>query len=211
MSNRNSGPSKKSLFIITLLSVTVVGSLAAYVKMAPANTVPANEHRVDPNYVRKSPNVTINSHKVGELGGQVMLLTPHYKGEELSFTSSPLSVPPDQDPKVFAINEFLRTTKLSSSDARVLSVDVKDGIATLSFNPAFESGYGTDDERTMIEGLQRTMGQFTDVQKIEIVVDGKNIESLGNIEISEPLDVLREDSSSASSSSTARSPQPQPR
>lgn len=76
----------------------------------------------------------------------------------------------------------------------VLSVDVKDGIATLSFNPAFESGYGTDDERTMIEGLQRTMGQFTDVQKIEIVVDGKNIESLGNIEISEPLDVLREDS-----------------
>ncbi len=184
------GPSRKALFVVTLVAVTMVGSLAAYVKLTPADKVPAAEHR-DTIAQRNEPKIDIKSHRVGSEASEVLVFAPKANGDSVSFESSKVAVPVGEDPHVFAVNEFLRISQIVEPSAKLLSVSVEDGIAKLSFNAAFEGGYGSGDEQVLIEGLTRSLGQFNDVTKFEILVDGKPLDSLGSVELAGGLDVRR--------------------
>lgn len=189
MPNRKAVLTKKMLLTVTLLGVAVVGGLAAYVQFTPANKVPAAEHRDNVKKPLPAPEVSIHRSDPASKG-KVFVFTPRYEGTNLLFDSAEVELPGDQEPAVFAVNEFLRASKITEESARLLSVDVQDNVATLSFNAAFRGGYGTDDEHTLLDGLRTTMGQFEAVEKIKILIDGEAVESLGSVELSE-LDVIR--------------------
>jgi len=191
MSNPN-GPTSKTLIIVALIGSAVVGSLAAYVKFAPADRVPQDQRRVESPVVRKpapAPNVDVSVHEATV--GEVYVYEPYFIGDTLQFKSRIATVPKDTDPALFALTEFFRDTKIADEKARLLNVDVKEGLAALSFNSAFGPTFGAEDEHVLIEGMRRELGQFPKIDKFEIYIDGTRVDTLGNVDLSEPIDVVR--------------------
>lgn len=166
----------KSLITSVLLVCIVVGvGVAAYVKLAPANVV---------------PNEPVTTEEQ-EGGAGVQLLTPYYVDNELRFKQEQTEVPANVDPKVFAVNRYLRTAKPVPHDAELVSCTVEGSVATLDFNAAFGISYGTDDESTVVNGILATMGQFPDVSYVKFLVEGRELETLGNLDLTGPQDVIR--------------------
>lgn len=192
---RTKKPSKAGFLILVLLCAGAVFAVAKYVKGAHADVTPTAERRA------KSPELEITRsssapwHHEGQdqsPGGSVTVFAPTYKGENLAFSKSTATVPEGVDPKVFAVNEYLRVAKIAAPDARLLSVDVRGGIASLDFNDAMNQTFGSDDESTLLNGILQTMGQFPDVNSVLFFSQGKPIESFGNVDLTSPQAVIRE-------------------
>jgi hypothetical protein len=170
------GKSERSLIVPVLLICGVVGvGVAAYVKLAPADVVPVE--------------APVEEQQNG--GSGVQLLTPYYANDELRFRTETVEVPENVDPRVFAVNRYLRTTEFVPPDAEIMTVTVSNRTATLDFNAAFNTSYGTTDESTVINGILAVMGQFDDVDYVVFLAEGQPIESLGNLELTDPLPVTR--------------------
>jgi spore germination protein GerM len=90
---------------------------------------------------------------------------------------------------VFLVNEYLNQLHargLGDKSARVIGIDVRNGTAFLAFNPAFEQTYGTSDEGIVLNGILRTLSQFPEIEKVQFEIDGKPMDTLGNIDLSQP-------------------------
>ncbi len=166
---------KSFITSVLLVCVIVAVGIAAYVKLAPADKI--------------DDKIVTTEDQEGGVG--VQLLTPYYVENELRFKQEPAEVPANTDPKVFAVNRYLRTTKFVPQGAEVLTCTVDNSIATLDFNGAFATSYGTDDESTVVNGILATMGQFPDVAFVRFTVEGRPLETLGNLDLTDPQDVIR--------------------
>jgi hypothetical protein len=173
--------STKGLWLLLVAGVAVVGAFGAYVKFGPGAQVPANERRLDGNAQKPSPRVDVSSKPEH---GSVTIFHPKFaETGDLSFTTSSADVPSGEDARVFAVNQFLMDSNIAPAGARLLGIDVHDRVATLSFNSAFFSGYGTMDEQALVEGLRKTLGQFKEIEELDFRNQGRKAETLGNIEL----------------------------
>jgi hypothetical protein len=181
MPKRKKNQSNSALWWLALIGLAVVAGLGYYAKFGPANRVPAElaaPKRVEP--VEAEANEP-----------EVRVMTPSYAGDKLQFTEAKSKPGTGENPMVFAVNSFLSTSKVVESQARLQSVKVKDGVAYLDFSAAFGQTYGTEDEQTILEGVCRTMGQFKSVDRVQFLVQGKPLDTLGNVELTEPIPVIR--------------------
>jgi hypothetical protein len=181
MPSRNS----KSLLLLGLLGVGVVGALGAYVKLGPGARIPINEHRADDSQPvhHSAPKVEVHTKRDSTSRTAEVFLPAFTKEDDLKFISKQVTAPAGEDVRIYAVNEFLKETKIAPPEAKLMSIDVHDGTAVLSFNKAFYSGYGTDDERVIVGGLQRVLGQFKDIEVLEFRNEGEKAESIGNIDL----------------------------
>lgn len=183
----------KGATVAILIGVFCLTGLAAYVVNGPAFKVPENEQReathkpVEKN--TDEPNVSISSQEKGR-GTEVTILKPKFENGELTFTESKTTAKSGET-ILTAVNEYLAQIPAVDKDARLLGVEMHGGIATLKFSPTFESGYGTDDEKSIIVGILTTLGQFPEIKKAQFTIEGKQLESLGHIDLTEPQDVIR--------------------
>lgn len=183
------GPTTKTLLIVGFLGTLIVAGLAAYVKFTPADRVPDDQRRIVAGQLPKPPpQVDISARRSNST---VLVFIPSYEGNELKFTTREERVPKDIAPEVFALTEFLKASRIPDENARVLGVDVRNGLAAVSFNSAFATGYGTDDEHTLLDGFRRSLGQFSAINEFELYVDGTRVETLGSVELSQPMPVIR--------------------
>lgn len=95
------------------------------------------------------------------------------------------------DAKAAAIARYIVQVPAVPAEAKVRSVKVQGRTAVIDFSKEFDAGYGTEDERALIEGIVTTMGQFADVDQVQILIDGKPTQGIGNIDLSSPLPVVR--------------------
>jgi hypothetical protein len=172
--------------VLALLLVGVVGAvaLAAYVKYTDANHVPDDLRRPEQaSKIKEGTNpATAQKH--------VNVLTPELKGTDLELKGQRTEVPTGQDPMVFAVNEYLKNSHITPEGARAVGVQVKDGVAYLDFSREFKQSYGSLDERNLLQGICTTLGQFSSVQKVQFQVDGQPLETLGSVELTDPIDVI---------------------
>jgi hypothetical protein len=168
--------SDKSLVVSVLLVCAVVAvGVAAYVKLAPADTVP----------------VVVDT-EVRPEGGGVKLLTPYYDDDGvLKYKTEEVNVPRDTDPHVYAVNKYLDLVSVVPEGAVLKSVKIENTIAVLDFSAEFASSYSTFDESTIVNGILTTMGQFPEVSYVKFMVEGKRLETLGNLDLIDPLEVQR--------------------
>lgn len=150
----------------------------------------------------QSPPVALD--KPQEQPKEVKTYTPHYEGNDLKLHPGITKPAPDQDARVFAVNEYLTGLKVVPKAARATKCEIKDGVATIDFTPEFETTYGTEDEQTILKGLLTTMAQFKGVEKVRFTVQGHTLETLGNVDLTEPQPVMQEE---APSSPSKASPQ----
>ncbi len=157
-----------------------LAAIAAYVKLTPADKIPDNLRAQG-----TAPTRSTKEH------GRVKIVDPHANGPDITYGHHDTPVPAEGDAVLTAVNGFLDQVPSVPKDARALSADVKDGIAKIEFSNSFERSYGSTDEGAILQGLQRAMGQFKDVNKVYLQIGGRPIDSLGNVDLSQGIEVIR--------------------
>jgi spore germination protein GerM len=172
-------PSPLFPIVAMLVGAAVLASVVHYVKDSPAASVPPERHRSqeDPAQGLRSPD-------------KVTVYRPRYEGDDLVFDKTTKATK-EEDPKVFALNEYLKSLPMVPKEARVRSVKVKAGVATVDFTAAFATTYGTEDEQTVVKGLLTTLGQFEDVNEAVLTVEGRPLDTLGHLDLAGPQKVMR--------------------
>ncbi|HRJ27444.1 MAG TPA: GerMN domain-containing protein [Fimbriimonadaceae bacterium] len=174
-----------------LCGAMVVGVLGYYVKFSPANRVPEDQKRAS----RTSPPVPRDDPTQAKT---VQSMRPEYQGDRLQFQSKTKPVPPGTNAIVFAVNEFLGSSQVAPADAKLVTAQVKDKTVTLDFNAAFDTTYGTEDEHTILDGILLAVGQFPSIDFVVFQVEGRPLETLGNIDLTTPQKVIRKPHSHSS-------------
>jgi germination protein M len=109
---------------------------------------------------------------------------------------------PDQ-PALSSIKYLINTPNSPiPNGTKVKRVKIVDGLATVDFSHEFRDNFhggGTEEAQT-INSVLKTLGQFPDIQQVQILVEGKPIDALSNLEISKPLDVIRPENGNTESS-----------
>ncbi len=194
MANRKSN---KIPIIASLLLVSVVGGsvMGAYVLTTPqAQHVPPALRRV-----AKADAKEPRDHE--------RRVVPHISNKGgTNFATADIKFPPGVDHRVYLVNDFLGQLYgkgLGNPDAKAIGIDVRDGTAYLDFNRAFDQSTGTMDEGTILNGILLALGQYTDIDQVQFEVEGKPMESLGNIDLTVPQPVLRPGQAPVSTSGMA--------
>jgi len=163
------------------IGVLGLGALAAYVKYGDASRVPDEVRRVEP--------LQQSGSKKDDAPESVTLVTPSREGTELKLGTHKSDVPKGEDPRIFAMNHFLRESKIVPDNARAVGIQVKDGVALVDVSPSFNQTYGSFDEEALLKGLCATLAQFQGIEKVQFFVDGKVVQTLGNVDLTEPIPV----------------------
>ncbi len=168
-----------------LVGIAILGSAFAYVKYAPQ--VPARQEASKVVATTQHEAATTTTAPERTDTKNVSIKTPYYSGDDLKFTEKTEQVPKNADPIVFAVNRFLEKSHIAPADAKAKTATLHDGLITIDFSPSFETTYGTEDERTMINGLIATLAQFKEIKQFQFTVSGKPLDTLGNVDLSKPL------------------------
>lgn len=171
--------------MVGLLVVAVIGlgSLAAYVKYGGASQVPDGERR--PDKVVHAPA----THNDTKPESKVTVIKPTREGDDLKLHKSETDVPKGEDPIVFSVNHYLKESQIVPADAKIVGVQVKDRVALLDVSPSFNQTYGAFDEQTLLQGICATLAQFKNIDKVQFLLEGKPIETLGNVDLTTPIPV----------------------
>jgi len=74
-------------------------------------------------------------------------------------------------------------------DLQVQGVTIKDGLATVDLNPAFlTKGRGEHDTLRMVYSIVNTLTELPNVKKVSFTVNGKKVEVLDQLDLSDPLE-----------------------
>lgn len=77
------------------------------------------------------------------------------------------------------------------SGTRLLGLNFKNGLATIDFSHEFSDNFhgGSDAEALLVRSILRTLSQFSQVKHVRLLVEGKPLDTLGHLDLSEALDV----------------------
>jgi hypothetical protein len=194
MSKRRGKPpsspvSSRAAWLLFILGVGVVGGLAGYLHATPhARQMPPHERRAERGDAPARTEPAPGRHGAAP---NVQVFAPEYVNGELRYTKTAATPPAGEDPKVFAVNAFLRKAGLTPPGARAVACSIADGIATIEFSREFDQTYGTEDEHTIVDGVLRSLGQFPEVSYVQFSIGGRPMETMGNLDLSRPLSVER--------------------
>jgi hypothetical protein len=174
---KKSNPNSKLLATLLVLGVAVVGLLAVYVKFAPADRIPDDERRQAQNVGEDRDQTPTQATK-----------TYYIFDADSNWQKVAVDVPNGQEPVAGTVGAYV-TKVYPSSSVKLLSAEVKDKTAILNFSKGFASEAGSMEEGQLIEGLMRVLGQFPDIDKAQIMVDGETLETGHNVY--DEVDVIR--------------------
>ena len=86
-------------------------------------------------------------------------------------------------------------TNVIPKKAKLRSVTVKDGIATVDFSKELQVNFsgGSTGEEMLIGSIVNTLTDFPEVMQVQILIDGASVETLsGHMDLSEPLPRMTE-------------------
>ena len=131
---------------------------------------------------------------------QVNVYYPRNDGTGLIAVSRKVNT--EKDDKYTAAMKSLLTgtkekeqTNVIPKKAKLRSVTVKDGIATVDFSKELEQNFsgGSTGEEMLIGSIVNTLTDFPEVQKVQILIEGASVETLsGHMDLSEPLTRMKE-------------------
>lgn len=212
MPSRKKTRSSAGLLVVAFLCAGAVLAFAKYVRDGHQFVTKPGPDVTIGSVEPLRPTTTHRRHSsLGNSEGSLKQITPPYaltpimNGDKIEFTKEAVQVPDDEDAKVYVVNRFLENSKIADPNARLLSVDIHDGVADLYFNAEMDKTYGTDDESTLLNGILTSLGQFPDVKSATFYASGKQISSFGNVDLTDPQPVIRD----SASGSTTRSQEQQ--
>jgi germination protein M len=132
----------------------------------------------------QAPTRSIRIYTVAENGG----------GDENDLKPVTIALDTTSQPARFAIDSLISATDSPlPAGTKLQSIKIDDGLATVDFSKQLQSNFHGSDtqEAQAVNSILMTLGQFPSIRRVQILVDGAPIESLGgHFEISDPLDVI---------------------
>ena len=123
----------------------------------------------------------------------VVVYVPHFADTRTEWEAKPVPVGEGEDPLRIALEHLLITRDTPfPQGTRLLRVSVKEGLAEVDFSRELVENFpgGSTTEAWIVESLCRTLAQFSDVEKVRILVEGKRVETIGDhIDIGEPIPI----------------------
>ncbi len=174
---------------VILAGVVAFGGLLVYAKTV-GNKIPDDQRSVQQTS-GTSPKVgveSVQSAKPTE-NTKVTIATPRYDGSELKVDKHERVLAKGEDPYLIAINESIKTIKAVPESARAFSAKLAGDTLSVEFTPEMDKTYGTEDESALVNTLIASCEQFPTVKKLKLLVNGKSIETFGNVSLSEGLDI----------------------
>ncbi len=161
------------LLTLILLCLAGVGGVAAYVKFSPSTIAP--EERVE----------------AGQQGGTVKVPVPNVdENANLELGNREGIVGKGETVYLAAVNGFLATQD-SKTTLLADSIELDNKVARVHFREGFSTDIGSRDEATFLLGLRAALGQFAEIESVELYVEGQKIDELGHISLDIPMPVIR--------------------
>lgn len=188
-----------TLWIVLLVGAMGGAALTQVVTGGSTMNVPPDQLRTENKPAPDKNSAAISSIKQNDSSMamedqvKIKVVIPKYNDKgDLSFSNSIATVPDKENRYLFAINAFLKAAKVTEPKAKAISAVVRGKVLFIEFNEAFATGYGTEDEETLVNGVCRSAGQFSEVNQVQFMFNGKPLETLGSVELSSPLSVTRD-------------------
>ncbi|MCL6531643.1 MAG: GerMN domain-containing protein [Armatimonadetes bacterium] len=111
---------------------------------------------------------------------------------EVDYDTKEVAASPSADPYRAPFEYLLQHASGFPQGTRLLRAERRDDTLILDFSKELTENFagGSDDEAALINALTRTARGFPDIRKLQILVEGKPVESIGgHIDISIPLSV----------------------
>lgn len=180
---------KKTFVSAALLSLAVLAGCAPHHTSAPVGAPPSSP--------APSPVTTGNTPSPAPVAAprQAVIYTVNLKqGTDANNYLVPQTIPLNnpQDPAAEAVQALISAPASPlASGTRLNSIKIADGLATVNFSrsPVDENG-GEDKQSQALEALQRTLGQFPNVSRIQITINGQVPDAIGEA-AGGPMDVVR--------------------
>lgn len=74
---------------------------------------------------------------------------------------------------------------------RLLGTEIEDGLISVDLSREFRDNFtgGSEEEGLTIGAILRTLGQFPEIKRVQFLVEGQPLETLGHLDLSGPQDV----------------------
>ena len=113
---------------------------------------------------------------------------------ELTYESKPVTIQNPDAAYTEVFERLIRESGVFPKGARLLGATIRDGTLQLNFSSELTQNFagGSDDEAALVNAITSTAGSFPNIVRVQILVDGKPIESLGgHIDLSQAIPVSR--------------------
>jgi spore germination protein GerM len=113
---------------------------------------------------------------------------------ELTYESKPVAIQNPETAYKEVFEKLIQESGVFPRGTRLLSASVQNGTLQLDFSKELSSNFagGSDDEAALVNAISSTAGSFSNVARVQILVEGKPVESLGgHIDLSQSLPVTR--------------------
>jgi spore germination protein GerM len=129
---------------------------------------------------------------------EIYTVSPSGSGADDGLVPQTISLKPgaSQSPARAALNALIRSKNSPLPPGTHLrGIKIDDGLATVDLSREFQQNFhgGDTAESQTINSILTTLGQFPNIDRVQILVEGKPIEALSQLPISAPLDVIRLD------------------
>lgn len=195
-----------------LFAALGVAVFAAYVNSTPA------AQRVAPDLRKPEKDAVVRPHdrisRPKSSGGpsvevqtEPSVFVATFDGDNVKLVPAH-AAPSGENPMQYALNSTLKNLHMDA--VKVIGVDVKERVALIDFNPALTEGMGSQEEANFMEALRLTLGQFKEIDKFQMRVDGEFVEEFGHETYEGPQDVKRSGKSEPASSEESPTPSEDP-
>ncbi len=180
------------------INIRIVAVLAAALLIAGCGSLPASQNGND-----LSQNVveTAEGPLPGTLSNpnpqKTMVITTYQATKDgMYLVPETHTVPQNEHPAQTALELLVAGTKnpelisIVPHGTKVLGVKIKNHIAYADFNSAIVKNNpgGSTEEMLLVAAIVDTLTEFHDIQKVQILVDGKTVDTInGHMDTSEPL------------------------
>ena len=180
--------SKGKSFPITLVAFGLLAGLglagiATYVQSAPGSKQnPIN--KVEPVVPPKSDGTNGGIKEPTPSAPQVSVQT--IRQTETGYVLAGSVKVSAKEPELGAMNMMLKT--LGYKEFNFVDFQVsEDGSAILDVTGGIRNGFSSGEEVDFVKALQVCLGQFSNVKSVILKVDGEKLDTLGHLELSDPI------------------------
>jgi spore germination protein GerM len=113
---------------------------------------------------------------------------------ELTYESRPVAIRNPETAYKEVFEKLIQESGVFPQGTRLVGVSVHNGTLQLNFSKELTDNFsgGSDDEAALVNAISSTAGSFPNVERVQILVEGKPVESLGgHIDLSQALPVTR--------------------
>ncbi|NUL82073.1 MAG: GerMN domain-containing protein [Armatimonadetes bacterium] len=126
---------------------------------------------------------------------EVHVFVPRTEDGETVYDKKALNLEGAENAYQATFEHLLQESQEAPRTAKLLGAEVKEKTLVLNFNAAMTTDFeqGSTGEAALINAIVRTAGSFPEIDKVQILIEGKEAETLGgHIDITQALPVERE-------------------